>query len=174
MKLLDRIVQHLLDSCEPGAGCFALDRKPTELRALLEQVIEQSVSTVDRGRVILDAPAPITVTIDELRIERVIANLIGNALKYAPKSSRIVVRLEVGALAAQISVADAGPGLVPAELERIFDKYCRGASAHGVAGRGLGLYVCKTIVEAHGGQMGVDSVHGAGSRFYFDLPALST
>jgi K+-sensing histidine kinase KdpD len=172
VELLDRIVQHLLDSCELEIGCFALRRKPTELRTLLEQVIERVVSTVDRGRVILDAPVPITLSVDDLRIERVVANLIGNALKYAPKRSGIVVRLEVGALASQISVTDAGPGLMPSELERIFDKYRRGASANGVEGRGLGLHVCKTIVEAHGGRMGVDSVHGTGSRFYFDLPAL--
>jgi signal transduction histidine kinase len=173
VEFLDRMVQTLLDSCAIGAGRFELHRKPTELRALLEQVIDRVVSTRDYGRVTLDAPFPITLSIDDLRIGCVVANLIGNALKYTPKHAGIVVKLEAGALAAQISVSDAGPGLTPSERLHIFDKYYRGAHAAGRDGHGLGLYVSKAIVEAHGGRIGVDSVEDGGSRFYFDLPAIS-
>jgi len=173
VEYVDRIVQNLLDSCAFEAGHFELHRRPAELRALLEQVIDRVVSTHDGGRVALDAPFPITMPIDALRIERVVANLIGNALKHAPKGSRIVVRLEAGALAARISVTNAGPALTPAEREYIFDKYRRGPGAHGLDGHGLGLYVSKTLVEAHGGRIEVDSVEGAGSRFSFDLPMIS-
>jgi signal transduction histidine kinase len=173
VEFLDRMVEDLLDSCAIGAGHLEIHRRPTELRSLLEQVIERVVPTRDCGRVTLDAPYPIMLRIDDLRIGRVVANLIGNALKYGPQSGEVVVRLEAGALAAHVSVIDAGPGLTAQEMEYIFDRYRRGAGAHRRVGRGLGLYVCKNIVEAHGGRIGVDSAAGGSSRFYFELPAIS-
>jgi K+-sensing histidine kinase KdpD len=173
VEFLDWLVQNLLDSCATGGGRLPIHRKPTELRALIERVVDRVVSPRDRGRVTVDAPISITIPIDDVRIECVVVNLLGNALKYAPKHSGIVVQLEAGALAAQISVIDAGPGLAASEVESIFDKYHRGTSAHDFDRHGLGLYVSKAIVEAHGGRIGVDSAEGAGSRFYFDLPAIS-
>lgn len=170
VEFLDRIVQNLLDSCALGEGRLELHRKSTELRALLEHVIDRVVSSRDFGRVVLDAPAPVMAMVDELRIGRVVANLIGNALKYAPPGSKIVVRLEAGSIAAQISVTDAGPGLSPEEVDHVFDKFRRGANARGREGCGLGLYVSRAIVEAHGGRIAVDSVPGGGSRFHFYLP----
>jgi K+-sensing histidine kinase KdpD len=174
VEFLDRIVQNLLDSCAAGDGRLALRRRPTELRALTERVIERVVSTHDCGRVILEAPFPVTISVDNLRIERVLANLIGNALKYGPRGSRIVVRLEAAALSARVSVTDTGAGLGTADLTRVFDRYHRGGNAHGIDGHGLGLYTSKMIVEAHGGTIGVESGAGKGSQFYFDLPAIST
>jgi two-component system, NtrC family, sensor histidine kinase KinB len=170
VEFLDRLIHDLLDSCALGDGHLELHRQPTELSALLERIVARIGSTRDRGRVILDVLPRTTLSIDELRIERVIANLIGNALKHTPPGSRIVVRLEVGASSAQISVTDTGPGIAAAELGFIFDRYRRGASAAPGRGCGLGLYVSKKIVEAHGGRIGVESVVGVGSCFYFELP----
>lgn len=166
---LDRLVLDILDSCALEADRFTLHRRPTELRAMLEQVIERVVPTRDRGRVYLEAPARFTVSIDELRIERVCANLVSNALKYAPRGTAIVVRLEVEGCV-RISVVDGGPGLAPNETEHVFDKYWRAASSTLREGTGLGLYVARRIVEEHGGTIGVDSGCHAGSRFYFELP----
>ena len=109
VDFLDRMIQDLLDSCAIQARQFAVVRRTTELRALLEQVIERVVSTRDHGRVFLRAPSPVLLAIDDLRIERVVANLIENALKYAPKVSGIVVRLDVDSRFACVSVTDAGP-----------------------------------------------------------------
>ncbi len=116
VEFLDRIVQNLLDPCAAGDG-RALRRRPTELRALTERVIDRVVSSHDGGRVILEAPYPITMSVDHLRIERVLANLIGNALKYAPRGSRIIVRLEAAALSARVSVTDTGAGLGASDLD---------------------------------------------------------
>jgi PAS domain S-box-containing protein len=170
IDFLDRMVQDLLDSCTIAENQLSLQRRPTELRALLEHVLDRAVATRDRSRVLLAAPSPVTLEVDELRIQRVVANLLQNALKYAPQDSTVVVALEVTARRARISVADAGPGLVPDEIAFIFDKYRRTIRARAHEGSGLGLYVSKQIIEAHGGQIGVDSVHGIGSRFFFELP----
>jgi PAS domain S-box-containing protein len=171
VEFLDRMVQDLLDLCSLDAGRLQLHRRPTELHALLEQIIDRVVPTRDRERVSLQPAEPLTTSIDDLRIERVVANLLQNALKYAPRSSRIVVRLAAASDAIRISVSDAGPGIAPAEIGSVFDKFRRASTAGGHEGSGLGLYVSKKIIEAHGGQIGVTSVRGAGSQFFFELPS---
>lgn len=170
VEFLDRMVHDLLDLCAIEVGQFAVHRAPTELRSLLASLIDRVVATRDAGRVVLEAPAPVTLAIDDHRIERVVANLLQNALTYAPRSSRITIRLEVRDTDACVSVIDNGPGIAPHEREHIFDRYRRASTGRTHDGNGLGLYVSKNIIEAHGGTVGVDSVHGAGSRFFFHLP----
>jgi signal transduction histidine kinase len=167
---LERMVRDLLDSCSTDAGRFEIRRAPTELRALTLRVVDRVVSTRDSGRVWIDASAPLTLAIDELRIERVVANLLQNALKYTPRPGLIGIRLEVTDHHARISVVDAGPGLTVEEAAYVFDKYRRARSGSAHEGSGLGLYVSKQIVEAHGGRLWVSSVEGAGSCFYLELP----
>jgi PAS domain S-box-containing protein len=171
VAFLDRMVQDLLDLCSLDAGRLELHRRPTELRMLLEQVIDRVVPTRDRGRVSLRAAEPLTTSIDDLKIERVVANLLQNALKYAPKITGIVVGLAAVKDAIRVSVTDAGPGMTPAETGYAFDKFWRSSTAGSREGSGLGLYVSKKIVEAHGGWIDVTSVQGAGSEFFFELPA---
>jgi signal transduction histidine kinase len=172
VHFLDRMVQDLLDLCSLDAGRLELHRKPTELRMLLEQTIDRVVPTRDRGRVSLHAEEPLTTSIDDLRIERVVANLLQNALKYTPKITGIVVGLTAMKDAIRVSVTDAGPGMTPAETGYVFDKFRRASTAGSREGSGLGLYVSKKIVEAHGGRIDVTSVQGAGSQFFFELPAV--
>jgi signal transduction histidine kinase len=169
---LDRVVHELLDLCAVDANHLALDRVATELRTLLEDVIARCVPTQDRARVVLEADCPVTLVIDELRIERVIANLLSNALKYAPRASEIIVRLAVGPDVVTVSVIDSGAGVASDQTNYIFEKYHRIAGSR-CEGTGLGLYISKKIVEAHGGRIGVHSIHGAGARFYFELPLQS-
>jgi len=170
VSFLDRMVWDLVDSCSIASGYFEIRRRPTELRALIARVVDRVVSTRDSGRVWVEASPPLTLPIDELRIERVVANLLQNALRYTPQSSLIGIRLAVGDGCGRISVIDGGPGITVGEAERVFDRYRHTLSGAAHDGSGLGLYVSKRIVEAHGGRIGVDSVEGAGSRFYFELP----
>lgn len=167
---MDRLVHELLDLCSIDAGRFSIQRRPTELRGLVERVLERVLSASDRERVYFDAPASVVVACDDYRIERVLANFIDNALKYAPPRSSIAVRLSVTATHACVSVIDSGPGIPNAELATLFDKYRRASTARGQNGSGIGLYVSRKIIEAHGGRVGVESVSGAGSRFFFELP----
>jgi signal transduction histidine kinase len=166
---LDRLVQDILDSCALHTNRFELQRRPVEVVGLVEQVLERAVPTRDRWRVYLDASVRVLATIDELRIERVVANLLHNALKYSPPGTGIVVRIEVEPRI-RVSVIDAGAGLSAADAAHVFDKYWRAPTTKAREGSGLGLYVARRIIEEHGGTMGVHSIPAVGSRFFFELP----
>jgi CheY-like chemotaxis protein len=107
---------------------------------------------------------------DPNRIERVLVNLVQNALKYSPHDSPIVVRVGARGRTAVVSVVDRGPGLTAEEVSYVFDKYRRTPTAEQRDGLGLGLYISRKIVEAHRGRIGVDPGPGPGSTFHFDLP----
>jgi signal transduction histidine kinase len=170
VEFLDRLVMDLLDLCSFEAGSVELRREPTELVALLEHVIERVVSTRDLDRVVL-APSPRTILmLDDLRIERVVANLVTNAIKYAPPHSQIDVALELDGGVARVTVRDTGSTLGATEIAYIFDAYRRVDRLSESEGSGLGLYVSKKIVEAHGGQIGVTKLFDGGTRFFFELP----
>lgn len=166
------MVQDLLDSCAIDGGHFTLHRRAADLRTLLEQAIERVAAGPDEHRVFLEASHPVTLSIDDLRIERVMANLISNALKYGSRGTAVVIRLESKPGRVRISVIDGGPGLTEDEMSYVFDEYRRAPSARAIEGSGLGLYASKRIIEAHGGRIAVESTRGVGSRFYFELPVI--
>jgi signal transduction histidine kinase len=169
VAFLDRMVMDLLDLCSIEAGRFALRCAPTELRALVEHVVDRVVPSRERGRVILEVTERVMLDIDDLRIERVVANLLHNALKYAPRAAGIVVRLDRDPTLTRISVTDAGYALSADELAHIFDERGR-RPVRANEGSGLGLYLSRQIVEAHGGTIGAESIRGVGTRFFFELP----
>ncbi|HSD88040.1 MAG TPA: HAMP domain-containing sensor histidine kinase [Kofleriaceae bacterium] len=169
VEYLDRLIHDLLDMGRKGP--LPLYREPVEIRGLIESVLDRIITAHDRPRVRLDAPSAQTLVIDAHRIERVLANLVDNALKYTPSPGRVIVRLETGGGIACVSVIDEGPGLHPDEIATVFDRYRRASTSRGRKGCGLGLYVSKKIISAHGGRMDVDSIRGVGSRFSFQLPA---
>jgi signal transduction histidine kinase len=170
VRFLDRLIYDLVDVCTLSDGRFALRRTRCDLTTMIETVIDRVVPAADRHRVVLDAPYSVEALVDELRIERVVANLLDNALKYTPSTATIVVTVTREANSANVSVRDSGPGLSPADIALLFEPYRRGGSARGRSGTGLGLFVSKQIVEAHGGRIGVESVTGVGARFFFALP----
>ena len=170
VEFLDRMIQELLDACSPEQTRRTLALVPTDLRTLIETVVERSVASRDRARVFIKAERSAIVTVDDLRIQRVVANLLSNALKYSPTAGGVVVRLDIHEDYCVVSVIDAGPGVTAAEASYIFDKYRRTRTARAREGSGLGLYVSRQIIEAHGGRLDVECVRGAGSRFFFELP----
>jgi PAS domain S-box-containing protein len=170
VAFLDRMVGDLLDASSMEADSFRAQREPKELRGLIEEVIERSIATRDRGRVVFHAAEQVALSVDALRIDRVVANLLSNALKYSMPSTPVVLRLETRAGFARVSVSDTGPGIPDGQTELVFAKYGRAKNSRGREGNGLGLYVSKRIIEAHGGRIGVHSVEGVGSCFFFELP----
>ena len=169
VAFLDRLALDLLDVCAASRGELALARAPTELGALLDRVIHR-VAESARERIFLDMTDPVIANVDGHRIERVVANLLDNAIKYTRVPAAIVVSLACDGPEARIAVSDSGPGIDATDLPHVFERYRRAESSRGTRGTGLGLYASKKIVEAHAGTLGVASVRGMGSRFFFSLP----
>jgi len=117
----------------------------------------------------VDAPAPVRGRWDPLRIDQVIENLLGNAIKYAPGKP---VRISVAARGdlAELCVSDDGPGIPPGAEARIFRRFERATDVRNYGGLGLGLYIVREIVEAHGGTISVDTAAGKGATFRVALP----
>ena len=107
---------------------------------------------------------------DRERLRQVLSNLVGNAIKFTPSagSVRIDTRIEDGYV--RFAVTDTGPGIARADQARIFERYWRGAEPKPQSGTGLGLYIAKGIVDAHGGRLWVESAEGRGSTFAFTIP----
>jgi signal transduction histidine kinase len=177
LERLDWLAQNLLELSKLDSGLVLLDLRSEDLRASVEQAVDQSAATARRRGVELhvDRPdKPIQLRHDPVRIGQVVTNLVGNAIKFTPRGGRVddTVRPEPGG-AASITVADTGIGIEPAELPRIFDRFFRGSRASEArgSGSGLGLAIVRGIVEMHGGTVTVESRVGAGSTFRVMLPA---
>jgi len=166
---IDRIVSDLLDAASAEAGKLDLRIDRIDLAAILRAAVERAVPPIERRRVMVDIRELLVAEGDEVRIERVIANLLSNALKYSEPNTPIALRLERRDNCACVSVIDHGDGMTADEARRVFERYRR-ATTGTQQGYGLGLYTCRRIIEAHRGRIGVVSTPGRGSRFYFELP----
>ena len=172
MRRLSCLVEDLLDQTRADLGALAFHPRDTDLC----DVVTDAVETFRRGKpapiVVELPPRPLVASVDAGRLQQVLVNLLENAVRYSPAGSNVTVCLARGARAtARIEVRDAGPGLSADEQARIFDRFVRGAASEGTSGLGLGLYLCRAIVEQHGGTIGVDSAPGAGATFWIDIHA---
>jgi signal transduction histidine kinase len=175
VRALDRmraLVDNLLDASRIEAGRLSIDRRPNDLCDVVSQAMDVLVPVAARNsqNVICSLPEERTIIFcDRDRIYQVLSNLVGNAVKFAPEGSNIGLTLERRTTEIEFRIDDAGPGIDPADLPHIFDRYWRaaGEKRHGL---GLGLAIAKWIVEAHGGRIWAESRLGAGSTFYFTLP----
>jgi signal transduction histidine kinase len=174
VRRLSALVEDLLDQTRADLGALAF--RPCEVD--LCQVVTDAVETFRRGKpspIVIELPSaggePLVAPVDAGRMQQVLVNLLENAVRYSPPGSNVTVRLARRAPAtARIEVRDAGPGLAPDEQARIFDRFVRGAASEGTSGLGLGLYLCRAIVEQHGGTIGVESAPGAGATFWMEIP----
>jgi heavy metal sensor kinase len=149
-------------------------RAPVDLEPLVLEVFEVGARLAHAAGVAVrvDATTPLAVLGDGAALRRALLNLVENAVKYTPRGGKVEIGLARADGTAEITVADTGIGIEPAEVERIFEPFHRleAARVHDTGGAGLGLAIARTIVIAHGGTIAVESAPGAGSRFTVRLP----
>jgi signal transduction histidine kinase len=168
---LGRLVSELMDVSRLSAGRLHLDLDRVELAAIVRDAITRHKEDAARAgsEIRLIADAPVVGTWDRMRLEQVITNLLVNAFKFgAGKPVELAVERHDGA--AVLVVRDQGIGIGQEDIDRIFQRFERAASARTYAGMGLGLYITRQIVEAHGGTIRVESRPGTGSTFTVELP----
>ncbi len=170
-RRMSGMVEELLEGSKLESGQVELRREPLDMSRFLEELIERSVPPDARERLRLEVATPMPwIPADAPRLERVLVNLLTNALKYSAPGTPVVVRLEQGDGQVRVSVRDQGKGLLPEEISRLFTKYYRTHEGKRVEGVGLGLYISRLIIEAHGGHISVQSTPGEGSTFVVTLP----
>ncbi|HEY5921450.1 MAG TPA: HAMP domain-containing sensor histidine kinase [Kofleriaceae bacterium] len=170
---IDRLISDMLDMASADAGRLELRFERIDLSRLLKDAVGRAVPTQDRHRIKLEIRDVLFVNGDEMRLERVVSNLVHNALKYAGEFGPVTVRLDRRGAYACVSVIDTGPGLTADESRVIFERYRRTSRSTSQQGYGLGLYTSRRIIEAHKGRIGIVSQPGRGSRFFFELPAVA-
>jgi signal transduction histidine kinase len=168
---LNRLIEELIDVSRIRTGHMAIHPMTIDLSALGEEVVERmSEQTKLAGcSVDLKLEAPLTVNCDALRIEQVITNLLSNALRYAPNGA-ITIRSWSDKNWAYLSMKDSGGGIRPERQKAIFDRFERDSKDPGIDGLGLGLYIVRQIVIAHGGDIELISPPGEGATFQFKIP----
>jgi signal transduction histidine kinase/DNA-binding NarL/FixJ family response regulator len=180
IRNMDQLIADLLDVSRLRAGKLTLRPGPVAASELLEEVVELlRPLAAERSIHIQVPPYPGGPTVgtpgpwrhvmaDRQRVVQVLSNLLSNAIKFSPAGGRIALDLVQNDSDCCIAISDQGPGIPEADRQHIFDKYWRTQGERG--GEGLGLAIAKSLIEAHGGRIGVDSNLGGGSRFWFTLP----
>lgn len=173
---LVELTEDLLDATRLQAGRLELYPEPTDLVALARRVVKRLQTTTEQHHLSLCTSLEyLVVSVDPRRIEQVLTNLISNAIKYSPEGGPIEVAVweESGTSKAVLSVRDCGIGIPTAQQARIFGRFARAENAHKIGGTGLGLYICRALVEQHDGRIWFESVEGKGSTFFIALPIAS-
>jgi signal transduction histidine kinase len=169
---MNRLVNDLLDVASIESGALAIFPERVHVRRALHDTLEAFEPVAAARGVALDADADAareTVWIDDGRIQQVLANLVGNAIKFTPAGGRVSITVRADGAEVVFAVTDTGIGIPAAALPTVFERFRQVNKDH--RGLGLGLHISRSIVEAHGGRMWAESAIGAGSTFSFALPA---
>ena len=166
-----QLVNNLLDMARLESGRVQLRKEWQSIAELTGAALQSRREVLAHHQVKVDLPADLPlVNCDAVLIERVLVNLLENAAKYTPQGSLITVTAAAKPDIIEVTVFDQGPGLPPGQERAVFDKFVRGQKESGVPGVGLGLAICKAIVEAHGGEISAANHPGGGAQFTFSLP----
>ncbi|MBI2863588.1 MAG: HAMP domain-containing histidine kinase [Chloroflexi bacterium] len=162
------LLEELLDISRIQSGRLALEREDLDLRPLVQEVADRVQMATEGHKLRLTTCDGAKVYADRIRVEQVLTNLLTNAIRYSPTGGQVDMILAVAGCEAQVSVSDRGIGIPHDKQPYVFERFFR--AAEGGGGLGLGLYISRSIVEAHGGRIWLHSQEGKGSTFYFTLP----
>jgi PAS domain S-box-containing protein len=172
-KSLDKVntlIEDLLNASKANEGQLHISPKLFVLSKVIDECC-QHVRTEGIYKITTKGDMNVEVYADATRIDQVVINFVNNAIKYAPESNEIRISIETINNMVKVSVIDKGPGIPPEKLRYLFDRYYRvDNSGSKYGGLGLGLYICTEIIKQHHGQIGVNSILGKGSTFWFTLP----
>ncbi len=170
---LSKMVASLLDASRIGAGGLELVREPVDIPRLVRRAVQKMEAISPQHPFVVALPADLPpVLADYARVEQVLINLLENAVKYSPKGGQILVTSDLLSEAVIVHVSDQGIGVPSAERERIFARFARLDSrvVRRLKGVGLGLFIARAIIQAHGGRIWVDTAPAGGAQFSFSLP----
>ncbi len=173
------LINDILDLERLDGGRLEMRFESSEVRLIVERSLEAVRSFADQSNVVLavdPVPSSVRVRADADRLVQVLVNLVSNAVKFSPPGGRVTTRVVLAPGMAEFQVEDRGRGVPPALREAIFERYrqVEASDSRNKGGAGLGLAICKAIVEQHGGSIGVRDAVGAGSLFWFRVPLVST
>jgi PAS domain S-box-containing protein len=169
---LTGLIENLLDASRLQAGGLSINSSDVALDMIAERIAKrfQNQSSIHTIEVDFTQDFPI-VTGDETRLEQVLSNLVSNAIKYSPQGGEIRISGQVRPTQIIVCVSDSGPGVAPEDIPHLFDRFYRSSTAKKTTkGAGLGLYLARAVIEAHGGRIWVDPRPGNGARFCFSIP----
>jgi signal transduction histidine kinase len=171
LERLRELLADVLDSARLQADRLPIRPEAVDLAGIAQAVVHEYGSTAKASGVQLrlDAPPTLSLQGDPKRLHQVVANLVSNALKHTPVTGRVTVRVAAADGHARLEVEDTGPGIPAPQHARLFQPFSR-VHDGGPHGTGLGLYICRSIVERHGGTIGVADAPGSGARFWVQLP----
>ena len=168
---LRELIDNLLDSSRLETGTLGMTLEPTKLSTIIRDSVSRTQAVYPDMEVAIEIGDDIPMLqADPTRIAQVMDNLLSNANKYAP-GSQIAVASDRRDNVVEIGVQDGGPGIPPEHVPHLFERFYRvPEQTSNVRGTGLGLYICRKIIEAHSGEIGVESQEGSGTRIFFTLP----
>jgi two-component system sensor histidine kinase KdpD len=177
IRRLEDFTEQLLEMARLEEGQITLEREELDPVALLRDVVAQHSPLAKEKRqwirLDLDAGPPIVIA-DRSRVTQALANLVMNAIRYAPSGTPILISARQNGTSVRFEVRDHGPGIAPEDRQRIFDKFFRGRAAEGTTGSGLGLAIARSLLTLHGGTLEYEDTPGGGSTFVASLPVATT
>lgn len=171
---LNQLVTNLLDVARLERGAIEAKKRPEPLEEVVGAALERMRGRLGARRVLTRIPAEIPmIPMDAVLVEQVFVNLLENAIRYTPEGSPLEIEAESGDESAFVELRDSGPGVSEDERERLFERFYRGARTPGDGGVGLGLTICRAILDAHGGTIGIANRDRGGAVVRLSLPLSS-
>ncbi|HEY3375895.1 MAG TPA: ATP-binding protein, partial [Armatimonadota bacterium] len=170
---LDLMIQDLVDATRWEGGQLELKCETVNLPHYLDDLLQRVGTALDIARIQMETPADLPpVNADYARLERILLNLLSNALKYSDPGTPVRIKAWQQHDEVVVAISDQGPGVPPEDILHLFERFYRVPGERKGEGIGLGLYITKVLVEAHGGRVWVESAIGKGSTFTFTLPVV--